>query len=69
MCFVNSRSAITTKVDCQFLASLVDFSVLLRGASNDTKLVLWEQKIECVSATTDLAAGQAVAWSLRVCVS
>jgi hypothetical protein len=69
VCLVNSGSAIPTEVDRQLLAALVGFSVVLSGARNDTELVLWEKKIECVSTATDLAAGQTVARSLDVCVS
>jgi hypothetical protein len=43
--FVDSTSAFATEVDCQFLAALVGFSVLLGGAISDTNLVLWNQQI------------------------
>lgn len=69
MRFVESSSTVTTEEDCQFLAALMQHGMLLGRASGDTKLVIWEQKVECVSTATDLATGQAVAWRLDVCMS
>ena len=69
MCFVDSTSAVAAEVDCQFLASLMHCSILFSGARNDAELVLREKKIECVGTTTDLATGQAEAWSLYVGIS
>lgn len=66
MRFVDRTSAFDTEGDRQFLAALVHLSELLRGASNDTDLVLWKKEIEGSSSATDLAAGQAVAGCLRV---